>query len=141
MRRFGVLMAGAGIMLTLAACEPTGDIRCDRHADILIEIEAHGWTTDCAPDFPNVTPDGNRVAGWADPSTKQVVLWPDVFAHHGALRKTLWHELAHVRGIYDEVDADTYSWCREAIEGVGYRVAGPDAWPPTGADCRRVGAR
>lgn len=140
-RTLRVLVVSVSAVLTLAACEPSGDIRCDKHAGILWEIDQRGWTVDCTPGFPNRgTRDGGEtwfpIWGWADEGSKTVWLWPDAIPTAAALRKTLWHELAHVYGIADEIDADRYSWCREPIDGVGYRF--PSF--PTAADCERLGA-
>ena len=138
-----VLVVGAVMATALTACQPSGDPRCDRHAGILLEIDSHGWSTDCTPGFPNRgTNDGETwftIWAWADGGSRTVWLWPDAIPSAAHLRKTLWHELAHVRGIHSEHDADLYSWCREPITGVGYSTG--TAWPPSDADCRRVGAR
>jgi hypothetical protein len=122
-------------MLALAACEPTGNLRCDAHADILDEIESHGWTVDCAPGFENEgTVDGVTwfpITGWSDAATSTVWVWPKAVAKgtefdvrrgtavgewhvtDDQMRHLLWHELAHVTGITDEDDAEAYAWCRE----------------------------
>lgn len=139
-RTLGALAAGVSLVLALAACEPTGDIRCDAHVDILDEIESHGWTINCDPDFENKgTYDGGQtwfpIWGWADANRQTVWIWPHAvpaedieIERHGAhwdvknwqvkdpyMRYLLWHELAHVTGISDEDDADAYAHCREDL--------------------------
>lgn len=122
------------IGLGLAACEPTGHPRCDAEWDIVTEINDVGYAVDCAPDHDN-TFDGKGIAGLTMYDTKVVYLWPDVLVTRNWLRKVAWHELAHARGILDEVDADRYAYCREPLDGVAYRAI------PTEADCARLGAR
>lgn len=133
------VLAAALLAVTLTACQPTGSPRCDVNASILDEIEAHGWTVDCTPGFPNRgTDDGETwfpILGWADHARKTVWIWPDNITD-GQIRKTLWHELGHVTRLTDETDAEIYAWCREPIDGVGYRLA----TLPTEDDCARVGA-
>ena len=140
MRTLRVLLATVGITLAVAACEPTGHPRCDAELAPWGEIDAAGWDLDCTPGFPNIAGSGptagQRITGWADHSRRIVWVWPDAHPTRATLRKTLWHELAHVYGIRDEVDAERYAWCREPLDGVGYRL--PSF--PTAADCRRLGA-
>ena len=138
-RTLRALIAAPVLALTLAACEPTGDLRCDAHVDILDEIEGHGWTIDCAPDFENRgTTDGGQtwfpIWGWADANNQTVWIWPDAvpfdpdrvevrrgdgigewIVRDDHLRYLLWHELAHVSGINNEDDADAYAYCRERL--------------------------
>lgn len=133
-RTLGALVAGVSMMLALAACEPTGDRRCDQHVGIVLEIQSHGWTVDCTPGFPNRgTYDGQTwftIWGWADADTRTVWVWPDAVPSDDHLRYVLWHELAHVRGITGEDDADAYSWCREPLFGRG----------PSTKTCAELGA-
>lgn len=136
-RRLVAVLAVCAMWLgILAACQPTGHPRCDQQLDVWGEIDAAGWDLDCTPDFPNRGGQGQTILGWADSTSRTVYVWPEVLDSNAKLRKTLWHELAHVYGITDEADAERYSYCRDPQEGVGYRLAAF----PTAADCERLGA-
>lgn len=125
---------------SLLACQPTGDVRCDRQWDILFEIEAEGWTIDCAPDFDNIAGsgprEGQRLGGWADHSRSTVWVWPEAMPTNDQLRKLMWHELGHVVGNTDETDADIYAYCREPGLDAAYGFGSI----PSAAECERVGA-
>lgn len=154
-RLLAALVVYAGTAVGLTSCEPTGHLRCDAHVDILDEIESHGWSVNCAPDFENRgSHDGVTffpIWGWVDSGTQTVWIWPEevtIGAEFDAergdrpgewhvtddeLRRLLWHELAHVVGITDDADADAYAYCREPLR--------PEymAEIPTEDDCEELG--
>lgn len=128
------------VCLGFAACQPTGDNRCEQ-PDIRpwAYIEAAGWTLDCDPPFPGVAGDGRTVSGWADFRSNTVYVWPDNASTERLLTKTLFHEAGHAVGFRDEWLADVWAWCRmttEQKDGLGFLAPYPQK-----SDCRKVGVR
>ncbi len=135
-RRTIAVLAVCAIWLgILAACEPTGDVRCDDYWGPQVHIERNGYRLDCTPPFEGRANDGRLVAGWTETSTRTVWMWPDRHRSPALFRRSLWHEAGHTYG-YDEWHSDVFAWCHltpHERDGLGWLAP-----MPTLADCTKV---
>ena len=136
-RTLRVLAASVVLATTFAACQPTGSTRCDAYWPPLAVMETQtAYRMDCTPGFPNKTPTGQNILGWADHGTKTLWIWPDGISDR-LLHKVMWHEVGHAKGHHSEHHADAYAYCHmSAAEREGISFMYP--WPSP-ADCRRLG--
>lgn len=112
----------------LAACQPTGDPRCDSELPAIAHITANGYRLDCAPDFEGRRNDGRLALAWTSTSDRTVYVWPDRFQSQRTLVKTLYHEAGHTAGWSNEWHADHWAWCHmkpHQRDGVGFLAPMP----------------
>ena len=107
--RRALLLVAVLVAVMISACNPTGHSACDQQVLQRKIISAHGWTLDCTPPS-HLAPH----QGWADKRTRTVYVWADLIlagrnTGRSALDWVLWHETAHVIGIWSEWDADLFA--------------------------------
>lgn len=126
------------VAASLGACQPTGNLRCDRLVRPVARASALGYEVRCDASFSGTSSAGQNVLGWTDHKTETIWLWPDKMKDDRVLRKVAWHEVGHVvweRRGYDgpqsneERWADGYAYCAEPIKGVSYTSRPSDCRP------------
>ncbi len=113
----------------LAACEPTGNARCDALGAQRVAAERLDYPIKCDAKVEGVANDGRSVLGWTDHENRTIWLWPTKMTDDRVLRKVAWHELGHVawdvlgrKGTQADEErwADGFAYCSEPIKGVSY---------------------
>jgi hypothetical protein len=125
-RRTVHALLAAALVLSLAACQPTGVPVCDGTGWALLQAEAFGYVFDCTPDLPGAPA---NVLGFADHPNRVLYVWPDRMPPV-VVPKIMWHELGHVAWdrqgrsgsqAAEETWADGYAWCKQPIPVVSFR--------------------
>ncbi len=134
-KRIATALLALSVSGGLAACQPTGNPRCDALVGPVSRADSFGYRVRCDASFPGVSSTGQNVLGWTDHKTKTVWMWPNKMKDDRVLRKVAWHEVGHIvwtrqhrQGTQAEEErwADGYSYCAEPIPGVGYAIRPSD---------------
>ena len=132
-----LLLLTALVAFGLTACRPTGHTACDSYWPPLAVMETQtNYNMDCSPSFEGRKNNGALTTAYVDHGDRMIYVWPDRMSY-ASLRKTMWHEVAHAKGISSEHHADAYAYCHMAPherEGVSFIAPLPGS-----EDCRRLG--